>query len=206
MSARIHPTATVSPDAVIADGAQIWHNVQVRERARIGARTIVGQGAYVDYEVVIGDDCKLQNYACVYVGVTLESGVFVGPHATFTNDLAPRAINADGSIKSLTDWTITKTLVKHGAAIGANATIVCGVTVGRWALVAAGSVVTKDVPDHGLVRGNPARLVGFVSAAGHKMTAEAEPGPNDEFVNMICSKTGSATKIAAATYRSAKSR
>ncbi len=186
---RIAPSADVHPDTEIGPAAQIWHHVQVRENAKIGARTILGRGVYVDAEVVIGADCKLQNYACTYHGVTLEDGVFVGPHACFTNDLYPRAINADGSIKSATDWNIAKTLVRYGAAIGANATIRCGVTVGRWALVAAGSVVTRDVPDYGLVRGNPARLVDFVSPHGHKMTVVADPAPNDTTVKMRCSET-----------------
>jgi acetyltransferase-like isoleucine patch superfamily enzyme len=201
---RIHPTASVHPSAEIGAGTQIWHGVQVRERAKIGERCIFGQGAYVDLEVVIGADCKLQNYVCTFVGVTLESGVFVGPHACFTNDLNPRAINPDGSLKSATDWVVGKTLVKHGAAIGANSTIVCGTTIGRWALVAAGSVVTHDVPDHGLVRGNPARLVGFVSAAGHKATCVREPGPGDAEVEMRCTKTGETFRISAESYRATK--
>ena len=188
-SPRIAPSADVHPNAEISDGAQVWHHVQVREKAKVGARTILGRGVYVDTEVVIGADCKLQNYACTYHGVTLEDGVFVGPHACFTNDLYPRAINADGSIKSANDWDIAKTLVRYGAAIGANATVRCGVTVGRWALVAAGSVVTRDVPDYGLVRGNPARLVDFVSPHGHKMIPIQEPAPGESTVKMRCSET-----------------
>jgi acetyltransferase-like isoleucine patch superfamily enzyme len=203
---RIHPTAHVHPSAEIGPGAQVWHGVQIRERAKIGERCILGQGAYVDLDVVIGPDCKLQNYVCTFVGVTLESGVFVGPHACFTNDLNPRAVNADGSIKSATDWTVSKTLVKHGAAIGANSTIVCGVTIGRWALVAAGSVVSRDVPDHGLVRGNPARLVGFVSAHGYKATPAREPAAGDTEVEMRCSKTGETFRIPIDSYRLLKNR
>jgi acetyltransferase-like isoleucine patch superfamily enzyme len=199
--ARIHPTADVHPTATVGPGAQVWHYAQVRERARIGARCVLGRGVYVDADVALGDDCKLQNYVCTYHGVTLEGGVFVGPHACFTNDLFPRAINADGSLKSANDWVVGKTLVKYGASIGANATIVCGTTIGRWALVAAGSVVTRDVPDHGMVRGNPARLVGFVSPHGYKMERTDDPPDADGAVTMRCTKSGSLYKIPAKDFQ-----
>jgi UDP-2-acetamido-3-amino-2,3-dideoxy-glucuronate N-acetyltransferase len=176
---RIHATADVHPSALIGDDAQLWHYVQVREGARVGARCILGRGAYVDAGVIIGDDCKLQNYVCTYHGVTLGGGVFVGPHACFTNDLVPRAIRPDGKIKGADDWETSKTFVGYGASIGANATIVCGLAIGRWALVAAGAVVTKSVPDYGLVRGNPARLVGFVTAAGEKVDTKGATREGD---------------------------
>lgn len=170
---RIHPTAEVSPNAEIGSGTAIWHQVQVREGARIGVNCILSKGVYVDSGVIIGDNVKIQNYVSVYHGVTIEDGVFCGPHCVFTNDKAPRAINQDGSLKSGADWTISQTLVRRGAAIGANATIVCGITVGRWAMIGAGAVVTRDVPDYGLVLGNPARLRGFVCSCGGRLRQDS---------------------------------
>lgn len=168
----VHPTAEVSNDAIIGDGTKIWHHAQVRPEANVGANCVIGKGAYIDTHAVVGDNCKIQNYVSVFDGVTLEPGVFVGPHVCFTNDLQPRAINADGTPKASTDWTLTRTLVKAGAAIGANATIICGVTIGEWAMVGSGSVVTKDVPAHALVVGNPARIMGWVCACGKRLAEE----------------------------------
>lgn len=159
---RIHPTADVSERAEIGDGTSIWHQAQVREGAQLGENCVIGKGAYIDAGVQIGSNCKVQNYSCVYHGATLEDGVFVGPEVVFTNDKFPRAINPDGSLKSEADWEVGQTLVKYGAAIGSRSVIVTGVTIGRWALVAAGTVVTKDVPDHGLVMGTPSRQAGWV--------------------------------------------
>jgi len=170
----IHPTADVSPRASLGAGTKVWHQAQVREGAVLGRNCILGKGAYVDFDVQIGDNVKIQNRASVYHGVTLESGVFVGPHAIFTNDKMPRAINPDGSLKSDDDWELGRILVKEGASIGAGAIIVTGVTIGRFAMVGAGAVVTKDVPDHGLVYGNPARLHGYVCACGQKLERTAD--------------------------------
>lgn len=166
---KIHPTAEVSPEATIGDGTLIWHQCQVRPGVSIGSRCILGKGVYLDSEVRIGDNVKIQNYVSVFHGVAIEDGVFVGPHVCFTNDLNPRAINPDGSPKSAGDWQVTPTLVKMGASIGANSTIRCGVEIGRWAMVGAGSVVTRSVPDYGLVYGNPARLHGYVCPCGQKL-------------------------------------
>jgi acetyltransferase-like isoleucine patch superfamily enzyme len=141
----------------------------VREYAKIGANCILSKGVYIDSGVVIGDKVKIQNYVSIYQGVTLEDGVMCGPHCVFTNDRLPRAINLDGSLKSGQDWAVTTTLVRRGAGIGANATLVCGITIGQWALIGAGSVVTRDVPDYGLVFGNPARLRGFVCPCGSRL-------------------------------------
>lgn len=187
MAVKIHPTAEVSPQAVIGDNTFIWHQAQVRERAQIGQNCIVSKGVYIDTGVCIGNNVKIQNYVSVFHGVTIEDGVFVGPHVCFTNDLFPRAINADGSLKAADDWVLSETLVKMGASLGANSTIVCGVTVGRWALVAAGSVVTRDVPDHALVMGNPARIKGFVCTCGHKLE---ESSRQDGQVIALCRHCG----------------
>lgn len=163
MAAKIHPTADVSEEAIVGDGTQIWHWVQVREGARIGRDCRIGKDAYVDSDVTLGDGCKVENFATIYKGVTLGNRVFVGPHACFTNDLYPRADS--------TDWEIVPTRVDDGASIGANATILCGLTIGRHAMVAAGAVVTKDVPPHALVAGTPARVVGWVCDCGRPLDA-----------------------------------
>jgi UDP-2-acetamido-3-amino-2,3-dideoxy-glucuronate N-acetyltransferase len=165
----IHPTAEVSPHAQIGPGTRIWHQAQVRERARIGANCIVGKGAYIDFDVRIGDNVKIQNGVFVYHGVTLEDGVFVGPRVCFTNDMFPRAITPDGAPKTDADWEVGTILVRYGASLGAGAIILPDVVIGRFALVGAGAVVTRDVPDHGLVLGNPARLVGYVCACARRM-------------------------------------
>ncbi len=160
---RIHHSAEVAEGSIIGPGTSVWNNAQIRESARIGAGCNIGKDVYIDTGAVIGDRVKIQNGVSVYRGITIEDDVFLGPHMTFTNDLYPRAFN--------TDWRITETFVKKGASIGANATIVCGHTIGEYAMVAAGSVVTRDVPDYGLVMGNPARLVGFVCRCGRKLTS-----------------------------------
>ena len=176
MTVRIHPTSEVSAKATIGDGTQIWLFCQVRDGATIGSECIFGKGVYVDNDVVIGNRVKIQNNVSVYVGVTIEDGVFVGPHVCFTNDKIPRAVNVDMTLKSADDWKVTPTRVKAGAALGANSTIVCGVTVGNWAMVGSGSVVTKDVPDHALVLGNPARFVAWVCSCGERVELDDATG------------------------------
>jgi acetyltransferase-like isoleucine patch superfamily enzyme len=156
----IHPSATVDDSAAVGEDTKIWINVQVRDGAVIGRNCILSKDVYVDHGVTIGNNCKIQNSVSVYNGVTIEDDVFVGPNACFTNDRVPRAFNAD--------WQVTPTLIAHGASIGANATIVCGITVGRYAMIGAGSVVTKDVEPFALMVGNPARLIGYVNELGER--------------------------------------
>lgn len=165
----IHPSATVEDHVTIGQDTRIWHLVQVRPGAVIGSECNIGRGVFIDSQVIIGNRVKIQNYVSIYHGVTIEDGVFIGPHVVFTNDKIPRAINPDGSAKSGSDWQVVPTLVKYGAALGANAVLVCGITVGRWALVGSGAVVTRDVPDYGLVVGNPARLIGYVDPNGVRL-------------------------------------
>lgn len=165
----IHATADVSDDAKIGPGTRIWHQVQVREGAIIGSECILGKGAYVDMHVRIGDRCKLQNGVFVFHGFNLEDGVFLGPGVMLLNDKNPRAINADGSLKSDSDWTTSEGVVRHGASVGGGAVVLPGVSIGRFALVGAGAVVTRAVPDHGIVAGNPARLKGFACICGKQL-------------------------------------
>lgn len=165
----VHPTACVESEAKIGAGTKVWHEAQIRTRARIGAGCIVGKGAFVDFDVVIGDNCKLQNYACVYHGVTLGRGVFVGPHAVFTNDVYPRSTDPAFGVLGNGDWEVGISSVGDGASIGANSTILPNVTIGKWAMVAAGSIVTRDVEPYALVVGSPARRVGWVCRCGKKV-------------------------------------
>lgn len=170
---RIHPTADVSARAQIGAGTSIWNQSQVRENAVIGERCIIGKDVYVDRDVRIGDDVKIQNAAQVYHGVTIESGVFIGPAAVFTNDLLPRAITPAGELKRDADWEVRPTLVEYGASVGAGAVVLPGVRIGRFALVGAGAIVTRDVPAHTLVVGNPARAVGRVCACARRVEPRA---------------------------------
>ncbi|MGS1016287.1 acyltransferase [Allosphingosinicella humi] len=156
----IHPTATVHDAAKIGAGSKVWINVQIREKAVIGSGCILSKDVYIDHGVRIGDNCKIQNSVSIYSGVTIEDDVFVGPNACFTNDKVPRAFNSE--------WKITPTLVRKGASIGANATIVCGTVIGEYAMVAAGSVVTKNVESFTLVAGNPARPIGKIDKEGNR--------------------------------------
>jgi UDP-2-acetamido-3-amino-2,3-dideoxy-glucuronate N-acetyltransferase len=166
----IHPMAIVEEGASVGHGTRIWHRSHVRAGSRIGSGCTIGFAVYVDTGVVIGDRCKIQNHVSVYRGVTLEDEVFVGPGATFTNDLYPRADAAA--------WEVVPTWVRRGASVGANATIVCGVEVGDRSMVGAGSVVTTDVPAHGLVTGSPARLHGWVCFCGRPLARLGEAIPD----------------------------
>lgn len=166
---RVDPLAVVEGDAAVGRGSAVWGLAQVRAGARIGEDCIIGRGAFIDAGVQIGDRCKVQNNALVYAPATLEDGVFIGPAAILTNDRQPRAITPDGALKRGSDWDPAGVTVRTGAAVGAGSTIVAGVTVGRWAMVAAGATVTRDVPDHALVGGTPARAMGWVCHCGTRL-------------------------------------
>jgi UDP-2-acetamido-3-amino-2,3-dideoxy-glucuronate N-acetyltransferase len=164
-----HPTAEISDMAEIGAGAYIWNSVQIREGAKIGPGTIIGRSAYIDCGVQIGANCKVQNNALIYSPAVIADGVFIGPAAILTNDLNPRAINEDQTLKSATDWKIQRVEIQTGASIGAGAICVAPVIIGAWAMVGAGAVVVKDVPDHALVVGNPAKQIGWVGKSGSKL-------------------------------------
>ncbi len=163
----VHPSATVEGGAQIGPGTKVWHHAHIRGGAVVGARCTIGKNVFVDSGAVVGDGVKIQNNVSVYAGVTLEDDVFVGPSAVFTNDLRPRA--------AATEWQLVPTLVRRGASIGANATIVCGHEIGPEAMVGSGSVVTRDVEPNELVVGNPARRIGWVCACGDVVSRDVEP-------------------------------
>lgn len=153
----------------MADSASVWDGTVVRSGAVVGERSIIGRHAYVGPGVIVGSDCKIQNQAQLYETAVLEDGVFVGPAVVFTNDKFPRAVTPEGRLKSAEDWEVVGVIVRRGASIGARAVCVAPVEVGEWAMVAAGAVVTADVPAHGLVVGSPARRIGWVGRSGHRL-------------------------------------
>ena len=164
-----HPTAIVEEGSSIGASTRVWHHAHVREGAAIGSGCSLGKNVFIDAGVSVGDRCKIQNNVSVYSGVTIGDDVFVGPAATFTNDLVPRAFASS--------WTITETLVDDGASIGANATIVCGNRIGKYAMVAAGATVTHDVDDYQLVVGTPARHAAWVNRSGAIVSRDVERPP-----------------------------
>lgn len=170
----IHDSAEVSEKATLKQNVKIWNQAQVREGVHISENTIVGKNVYIDFGVHIGKNCKIQNNVSVFHGVIIEDGVFVGPHVCFTNDRIPRAINPDGSLKSDEDWELAETVVESGASIGAHSVILPGIRLGTFAMIGAGSVVTRDVPPHTLVFGNPARPVSRVCACGRKIPLDSK--------------------------------
>lgn len=162
-----HNTAEISEKSMIGNNTKIWNHVQIRENATVGKNCTLGKN--VDVGINVGDNVKIQNNVSIYCGVVIENGVFIGPHVCFTNDKLPRAINLHKELKQSTDWDISRTLIKTGASIGTNSTILPGITIGKFAMIGAGSVVTKDVCDFGLVYGNPAKLSGYVCKYGHRL-------------------------------------
>ena len=189
MNYFVHDSAEVSAQAKIGANTRIWHFVHIREGAVIGDNCSVSKDVYIDVDVSVGNNVKIQNGVSVYKGVTVEDDVFLGPNVTFSNDLYPRVFPAD--------WKILPTLIKKGASLGANATIVCGVSIGEYAMVGAGSVVTKDVPAFGLVLGNPARLKGFVCKCGRKTRLKKKEASE---VWLLCESCSKETSIPSATY------
>jgi UDP-3-O-[3-hydroxymyristoyl] glucosamine N-acyltransferase len=165
----IHAKADVDQSAVIENGSKIWELARVRSGAKIGFKTIIGRSAYIDTDVQIGANCKVQNNALIYSPAVIADGVFIGPGAILTNDLNPRAINETGTQKSATDWKVQRVEILYGASIGAGAICVAPVTIGSWAMVGAGAVVIKNVPDFALVVGNPAKQIGWVGKSGSKL-------------------------------------
>jgi UDP-2-acetamido-3-amino-2,3-dideoxy-glucuronate N-acetyltransferase len=190
----IHPTADVSPRATIGANTRIWHHAQIREGAQVGADCIIGKGVYIDFDVSVGANSKLQNGVYVYHGATVEDGVFLGPNVVLTNDRLPRAINPDGSLKTAADWHVSPILIRRGASLGAGAIVLPGVTVGEFAMVGAGTVVTRDTPANGLVYGNPARLHGYVCGCGQVLSASRSSQVGDKANVWIC-------QICGASYR-----
>ena len=172
-TARVEQTADVDSTAVLGAGTVVWHLAQIREHARLGRECIIGRGAYVGPGVVIGNQVKLQNYALVYEPARLEDGVFIGPAAVLTNDPYPRSVDPAGTLKRPSDWDARGVLVRQGASLGARVVVVPGREIGSWAMIAAGAVVTSDVPDFALVAGVPARQIGWVGRAGERLLLEA---------------------------------
>ncbi|WP_066584997.1 acyltransferase [Cellulomonas timonensis] len=170
--ARVAPGADVDDSATLGPGARVWHLAQVREDAVVGAECVIGRGAYLGPGVRVGDRCKIQNHALVYEPAVLEDGAFIGPGVVLTNDHLPRAVNPDGALKSGDDWHAVGVTVRTGAAVGARAVCVAPVVIGRWAMVAAGAVVTRDVPDFALVAGVPARRVRWIGRTGEALVPD----------------------------------
>lgn len=162
----IHPTVELNKTAKIGLNTKIWHYSQIRENVVIGKNCIIGKNVYIDFGIKIGDNCKIQNNTCIYHGTTIENGVFIGPGCIITNDKNPRAINEDGSLKTNSDWKVGIVYIKKGSSIGAGSIILPGITIGQFAMIGAGSVVTKSVSDYTLVYGNPGRILGKVDKEG----------------------------------------
>jgi acetyltransferase-like isoleucine patch superfamily enzyme len=185
-SARVHATADLEDDVSVGSGTSIWHRAQVRTGARIGRDCVIGRDAFIDEGVSLGDRVKIQNGALVYHGVTVGDGVFIGPGAILTNDRHPRALTATGDLARAADWTVSPIHLADGSSVGAGAVVVAGCDVGTFAMVGAGAIVTRDVPAHALVAGNPARIIGWVCACGqrlHDSTGHNAPATRERYAN-----------------------
>jgi len=194
--ARIMDGADVDPRATVGPGSTVWELAKIREWAYLGSGCVIGRGVYVGTGVRLGNNVKVQNYALVYEPAEVEDGVFIGPAVVLTNDTYPRAVKPDGTIKTASDWDAVGVTIRTGASIGARSVCVAPVTIGRWALVAAGSTVVKDVPDFALVAGVPARQIGWVGKAGVRL-AEAGDG------RWRCPQTGEEYVLADGVLREA---
>jgi acetyltransferase-like isoleucine patch superfamily enzyme len=195
-SARVHATADLEPEVTVGSRTNIWHRAQLRTRSRVGSDCIVGRDVFIDEGVAIGDRVKIQNGALVYHGVTVGDGVFIGPGAILTNDRYPRAVTSAGELRRAADWVVSPIDLAEGCSIGAGAVVVAGVSVGRFATVGAGAIVTRDVPNHALVVGNPARRIGWVCACGERLVdsegdpVAAQPPPYAAHKELICQSCG----------------
>jgi UDP-2-acetamido-3-amino-2,3-dideoxy-glucuronate N-acetyltransferase len=187
----IHETAIVEEGAQLGEGTRVWHFAHIRKGAKIGKNGNIGKDVYIDTNVIIGDNCKIQNFASLYHGLIVGNNVFIGPHVCFTNDLFPRA-----SIWN--EERLVKTVVKNGASIGANSTIIAGITIGESAMVGAGAVVTKDVPNHALVFGNPAQIRGFVCECGIKLEKKSK---KKNLVLLLCPQCRKEISIEETIYK-----
>jgi len=188
----IHSTSLIESPELLAPSVQIWHHSHIRAGVTVGAETVIGRNVYVGPGVSIGKNCKIQNNALIYDPANISDGVFIGPQVVLTNDKYPRSINPDGSPKTGTDWSPVGVTVEFGASIGAGAVCVAPINIGRWAVVAAGSVVTRDVPDYALVAGCPARQIGWVNEDGHKL-----PQTEGEFLSDVLGTRGEPFKMRA---------
>ena len=187
----IHETAIVEEGAQLGEGTRVWHFAHIRKGAKIGKNGNIGKDVYIDTNVIIGDNCKIQNFASLYHGLIVGNNVFIGPHVCFTNDLFPRA-----SIWN--EERLVKTIVNDGVSIGANSTIIAGITIGESAMIGAGAVVTKDVPNRALVFGNPARIRGFVCECGIKLEKKSK---NKNLVLLLCPQCGKEVSIEETIYK-----
>jgi UDP-2-acetamido-3-amino-2,3-dideoxy-glucuronate N-acetyltransferase len=195
-TARIHASAELEPNVSVGAGTAIWHRAQIRGGAVIGAESTIGREVFIDERVSIGNRVNIQNRALVYEGVTIEDGVLIGPGAVLTNDRLPRAITPTGELAGPEDAEVAPILLRRGCSVGAGAVIVAGVDVGSFATVGAGAVVTRDVPGHALVAGNPARRIGWVCACGRRLRdstghdAPADPERYALDTNLVCETCG----------------
>ncbi|MGD0765482.1 MAG: acyltransferase [Dehalococcoidia bacterium] len=177
----IHPKAEVSPQAKVGPKTNVWSGAQIREGAVVGDECNIGKDVYIDKDVVVGNKVKIQNRASLYRGVSVEDGAFIGPHVAFINDRYPRSITPEGRVRTEDDWEPEPTVVRYGASIGAGSVIMLGVTIGRWAMVGAGSLVTRGVPEQALVKGSPARVTGYVCKCGHPLLPPEGTGAGGEW-------------------------
>ena len=185
-STFISPLALLGERVTVGSNVQIWHYTQIREGASIGSNTIIGKSVYVGPDVIVGENCKIQNGVEINEPTVLESGVFLGPGTIITNDKLPRAINPDERIKGKTDWVRSKTILKLGCSVGAGSVIVSPCLVGQWSMIGAGSVVTRDVMDHSLAFGNPAKFIAWIGFTGQRLTEKqgfwVDPTTNHKFI------------------------